>query len=270
MTATTPAASRSLDDIPGPKGVPVLGNMFEIKQATMIQDLMKVAPRVGTHLQDDHPDGADLRHLRPGDGRRPVRRRALRQARRAEPAGVPQDPQERGAVHRGHRRPAVEVRARHPAAQLQHVGDEGLPRPDDRHRRAAVPQVGAAQPGRADRRHRRHDPADPRHDRAVRVQLPVQLVLPRHPAPLHRGDDGRAARDPGPAAPAPDRGQGCAAGPSGSCWPTASTWTTRSPTILAERKAQRRSRAPTCWGTCSSAPTSRATRCPTTTSSPSA
>ena len=27
---------------------------------------------------------------------------------------------------------------------------------------------------------------------------------------------------------------------------------------------------PTCWGTCSSAPTSRATRCPTTTSSPSA
>ena len=40
--------------------------------------------------------------------------------------------------------------------------------------------------------------------------------------------------------------------------------------ILAERKAVRRSRAPTCWGTCWSAPTSRATRCPTTTSSPSA
>ena len=39
MTAsTTPAASRSLDDIPSPKGVPLLCNMFEIKQATLVQD----------------------------------------------------------------------------------------------------------------------------------------------------------------------------------------------------------------------------------------
>ena len=269
MTATTPAASRSLDDIPGPKGVPLLGNMFEIKQATMIQDLMKVGREWGPIFKMTTPTGADLRHLRPGDGRRPLRRRPLRQARRAQPAGVPQDPQERGAVHRGHRRPAVEVRARHPAAQLQHVGDEGLPRPDDRHRRAAVPQVGAPEPGRADRRHRRHDAADPRHDRAVRVQLPVQLVLPRHPAPVHRGDDGRAARDPGPAAPAPDRGQDAPRGPAEAAGrqQVHGRHRRRDPR---RAEGERRSRAPTCWGTCSSAPTSRATRCPTTTSSPSA
>ncbi len=42
MTAeTTPAASRTLEDIPGPKGVPVLGNMFDVKNATLIQDLMQ-------------------------------------------------------------------------------------------------------------------------------------------------------------------------------------------------------------------------------------
>jgi hypothetical protein len=35
-------SAKSLDDIPGPKGVPVFGNMFEIKQATLIQDLMKL------------------------------------------------------------------------------------------------------------------------------------------------------------------------------------------------------------------------------------
>ena len=35
-------SAKSLEDIPGPKGVPLLGNMLEIKQATMIQDLMKV------------------------------------------------------------------------------------------------------------------------------------------------------------------------------------------------------------------------------------
>ena len=48
MTAsTTPATSKSLDDIPGPKGVPLLGNMLEVKQATMVQDLMKLAREWG-------------------------------------------------------------------------------------------------------------------------------------------------------------------------------------------------------------------------------
>ena len=57
MTATTPAASRSLDDIPGPKGVPLLGNMFEIKQATMIQDLMKVGREWGPIFKMTTPTG---------------------------------------------------------------------------------------------------------------------------------------------------------------------------------------------------------------------
>jgi len=39
--------THTLDDIPGPKGVPVLGNMFEIKQATMMQDLMKLGREWG-------------------------------------------------------------------------------------------------------------------------------------------------------------------------------------------------------------------------------
>ena len=46
MTASL-SASKSLDDIPGPKGVPLLGNMFEIKQATLIQDLMTLAREWG-------------------------------------------------------------------------------------------------------------------------------------------------------------------------------------------------------------------------------
>jgi hypothetical protein len=124
--------------------------------------------RVGAHLQAEHAHGASLRRVRPGDGGRAVRRHPLRQARGAQPTGAPQDPRERGAVHRRHRRSTVEVRARHPAAQLQHLGDEGLSRSDDRYCRAAVSEMGAAESGRADRRHRGHDPADPRHDRAVR------------------------------------------------------------------------------------------------------
>jgi cytochrome P450/NADPH-cytochrome P450 reductase len=58
MTASvTPAASRSLDDIPGPKGVPVLGNMFDIKQATLIQDLMKLTREWGPIFKLVTPTG---------------------------------------------------------------------------------------------------------------------------------------------------------------------------------------------------------------------
>jgi cytochrome P450/NADPH-cytochrome P450 reductase len=58
MTATsTPARSKSLEDIPGPKGVPLLGNMFEIKQATMVQDLMTLAREWGPIFQLTTPTG---------------------------------------------------------------------------------------------------------------------------------------------------------------------------------------------------------------------
>ena len=58
MTAsTTPTASKSLDDIPGPKGVPLLGNMFEIKQATMVQDLMELAREWGPIFKVTTPAG---------------------------------------------------------------------------------------------------------------------------------------------------------------------------------------------------------------------
>ena len=47
MTTFATAASKSLKDIPGPKGVPVVGNMFDIKQATLIQDLIRLARAYG-------------------------------------------------------------------------------------------------------------------------------------------------------------------------------------------------------------------------------
>ena len=50
-------SAKSLDDIPGPKGVPLLGNMFEIKQATLIQDLMKVGREWGPIFKMTTPRG---------------------------------------------------------------------------------------------------------------------------------------------------------------------------------------------------------------------
>jgi cytochrome P450 / NADPH-cytochrome P450 reductase len=50
-------SAKSLDDIPGPKGVPLLGNMFEIKQATLIQDLMKLGREWGPIFKLTTPTG---------------------------------------------------------------------------------------------------------------------------------------------------------------------------------------------------------------------
>jgi cytochrome P450/NADPH-cytochrome P450 reductase len=50
-------SAKSLEDIPGPKGVPLLGNMLEIKQATMIQDLMKVGREWGPIFKMTTPRG---------------------------------------------------------------------------------------------------------------------------------------------------------------------------------------------------------------------
>ena len=55
--SNAPAMSKSVDDIPGPKGVPVLGNMFEVKQATLIQDLMAVGREWGPIFKLTTPTG---------------------------------------------------------------------------------------------------------------------------------------------------------------------------------------------------------------------
>ena len=57
-TSETPTTSKSLDDIPGPKGVPVLGNMLEIKQATLVQDLMKLTREWGPIFKLNTPTGS--------------------------------------------------------------------------------------------------------------------------------------------------------------------------------------------------------------------
>jgi cytochrome P450/NADPH-cytochrome P450 reductase len=57
MTTSVTAGAKSLENIPGPKGVPVMGNMLDIKQATMIQDLMKLTREWGPIFRLTTPTG---------------------------------------------------------------------------------------------------------------------------------------------------------------------------------------------------------------------
>ena len=63
-----------------------------------------------------------------------------------------------------------------------------------RYRRAAREEMGAAQRRRGDRRRPRHDGADARHHRPLRLRLPLQFVLSPRLSPV-RGIAGALARD---------------------------------------------------------------------------
>ncbi len=56
-TTAPPAAARTVDDVPGPKGVPLLGNVREVHAATLIQDLMGLAREYGPIYAVSSPSG---------------------------------------------------------------------------------------------------------------------------------------------------------------------------------------------------------------------
>jgi cytochrome P450 / NADPH-cytochrome P450 reductase len=57
MTTTPDAPGRSVADIPGPRGVPLLGNVRDIHPATLIQDTMRLAREWGPIYKLDSPSG---------------------------------------------------------------------------------------------------------------------------------------------------------------------------------------------------------------------
>ena len=175
-------------------------------------------PRAGADLLARHDGHAAGRRVGRRPGGRAVRREALRQggARLAAPGA---HAGRRRAVHRRDAGAQLAEGAQHPAADLRASHDADLPRGHARHRRAARHQVGAAERRRGDRRGARHDRAHARHDRPVRLQLPLQLVLPQRQPSLCRiagararsGDeDARpAARGHHPAQEPPEARAGC-------------------------------------------------------------
>ncbi len=160
-----------------------------------------VDARAGADLlaeHDGHAAGGGVRRLA---GRGNLRRDPLRQGGARVAAAHPGAGRRR-AVHRRHAGAELGEGAQHPAADLRAAGDGELPAADAGHRRPALHQVGAAQRRRRDRRRARHDGAGARHDRHLRLRLPVQLVLPARLPPLHRRADAHAGDLHGAARPA--------------------------------------------------------------------
>ena len=198
-TATAPTATQhDVDEIPGPKGVPVLGNMFDVPADRTIQTAMELVREFGPMVRlrtpvgdrfiasgldmiDDLCDDERFDKL-VGDGQKAVRSFGPSAGLFTSDTDDPNWSKAHNIL----------------LPNFSTAGDAGLPADDERHRRPADAEVGAAEPGRPGRRDRRHDPADPGHDRAVRLRLPLQLLLPRHPAPVRRRHDGRAAGEPDP------------------------------------------------------------------------
>ena len=269
MTATTPAASRSLDDIPGPKGVPLLGNMFEIKQATMVQDLMKLGREWGPIFKLTTPTGPiyvayglemvdDLCDDARFDKLVGLSQREFRKTHKS--AGLftadTDDPLWKSAhdillpsfstwAMKGYLDPMIDI-AEQLCLKWERLNpDEPIDVAADMTRLTldTIALCGFSYRFNSFYRDSQHPFVEAMMGALQETQA-RQRLLPIA-VKVRRGAQRRAG----------GRQQ--------------ATWTTRS--ARSSPSARRAAiPVPTCWGTCWSAPTSRATRCPTTTSSPSA
>ena len=174
-----------LNPIPHPPKKPVVGNMLSLDSNAPVQHLVRLTKELGPIFWLDMMGAPLVIVVRPRSGRRTLRREALRQggARLAAPGARGR---RRRAVHRRHQRAELEQGAQHPAAAVRQPRDAVLSPEHGRYRRAARQEMGAAQRRRGDRRRPRHDGADARHHRAVRLRLPLQFVLPPRLSPVRR------------------------------------------------------------------------------------
>ena len=208
-----------LDEIPGPSGLPLVGNAFDIDADHPIEGFMAMAEEYGPIFKLSVPGGTRLIVSGPD-----LVEEICDDARFDKQVGGGLADLRKGAADTGLFTSETDDPLWHRAHNilmapfsLQAMRDY-MPQ-DGRHRRPADGQVGPAQPGRRGRRPRRHDPPDPGHHRAVRVRVPVQLLLPRHAAPVRAGDGPHPRRVPGPgtaaADPDPAEDPGAAAGGGG-------------------------------------------------------
>ena len=149
--------------------------------------------RARADLLARHDGRADRHRFRPRFDRRTLRRKAFRQdgARLAAPGSRGR---RRRTVHGRHHRAELEQGAQHPAAAVRQPRDAVLPPEHGRYRRTARQEMGTPQPRRGNRRRAGHDGADAGYDRAVRLRLSLQFVLPARLSSFRRRA-GAFARD---------------------------------------------------------------------------
>jgi cytochrome P450 / NADPH-cytochrome P450 reductase len=135
-----------LDEIPGPRGVPLLGNVFDIDTASPFESLLRLATEYGPIYKLDTPgatrlivSGPELVDELCDDSR-------FDKQVSGGLANLRKDSLDTGLFTADTQDPAVAPRAQHPDGAVQPAGDARLHAEDARHRRAAGRQVGPAQP----------------------------------------------------------------------------------------------------------------------------
>jgi hypothetical protein len=173
----------NLEPIPRPPGH--IGNIFDVNTAHPTEGLAELARKYGPIYELEVPGcgsriiASSFEFVDPlcdesgfdkkvGSG--------LRQLA-AGPAGT-------RPVHVRDARPELAQGAQRAPACLQHGRYAWLSPAHARCRDPAHAQMGAAEPGRHGGRSGRHDKVDARYDRALRLRLPVQLLLSRHATSL--------------------------------------------------------------------------------------
>ena len=193
------------DEIPHPPSRPFVGNLPDIDPDHVIESLMRLAREYGPIYRLDAPGGKSRLIVSGFDLVDELCDDARFDKTLGPAVDVVGSRWQPGPVHRHDRRPELVEGPQHPAARTSAwpAMQRYFPMMLDLAVQL-VPEVGPPQPGRDDRRLGRHDPPDARHDRALRLRLPLQLVLPRDAAPVRGGDGARPGAVPGPVPAAAD------------------------------------------------------------------
>ena len=184
-------ARNKLHPIPHPPRTPLLGNMLTVDGDAPVQDLMRIAREQGPIFWLDMMgtplvvvSGADL-VAELCDEKRfdKAVRGSLRRVRMLGGDALFTAETQEPNWQKAHN--ILLPTFAHRMMQTYHEGMLDIAE-------QLVHQVGAAERRRGDRRGARHDRAHPRHDRPVRLQLPLQLVLPQRQPSLCRVAGARA------------------------------------------------------------------------------
>ena len=145
MSTPTPETI-GIDQIPGPKGLPYLGNLLDIDRDSPVEGFMRMAREYGPIYRLSTPAGVRLMVSDPGMVDEICDDEPLRQEDRGRAEEHPEERRRARAVQLRHRKPPVASRALDPHAPVQWAGHAGLHAEDAGPGRPVDGQVVAAEP----------------------------------------------------------------------------------------------------------------------------
>ena len=176
-----------LEPIPRPPGHLLVGNLFDLDAAHPMEGLAELARKYGPIYRLEVPGLGSRIMVSSFELVDPLCDESqLRQECRRGPTRAGLGPGRTRPLHLRDAGPELAQGAQCAFARFQHGRNARLPPAHARYREPTDAEMGAAERGRHGGRPGRPDAAHSGYDRALRLRLPVQLILSRNAASIRR------------------------------------------------------------------------------------